>query len=90
VEAISTSSFASRKKTWRGFSRRLHQLCVQQNGSPNPVLDNLPPLIEKGGCLALSAKRLTLGARDFVDVQSFIWVTCGGYDQVPNAKHTKA
>jgi hypothetical protein len=21
-----------------------------------------------------------LGARDFVDVQSFIWVTCGGYD----------
>jgi len=54
------------------------------------VLDNLPPLIEKGGCLALSAKRLTLGARDFVDVQSFIWVTCGGYDQVPNAKHTKA
>ena len=26
-----------------------------------------------------------LGARDFVDVQSFIWVTCGGYDLQPAA-----
>ena len=24
-----------------------------------------------------------LGSRDFLDVQSFIWVTCGGYDPKP-------
>jgi hypothetical protein len=32
----------------------------------------------------------SLGARDFVDVQSFIWVTCGGYDTPPPKAELRA
>jgi hypothetical protein len=35
--------------------------------------------LQRMGTLYLDLLR-PLGARDFVDIQSFIWVTCGGYD----------
>lgn len=38
--------------------------------------------LQRMGALYLDLLR-PLGARDFVDVQSFIWVACGGYDAPP-------
>ena len=35
--------------------------------------------LQRMGAIYLGLLR-PFGARDFVDVQSFIWVTCGGYD----------
>jgi hypothetical protein len=54
----------------------------------NPALNwTTYEAIQRLGALYLNLLR-PLGARDFVDVQSFIWVTCGGYDGTTSKSQT--
>jgi hypothetical protein len=63
---------------------RPHHAFSHHEAVPNQFRTPGSFLVSRGGSLLESAEDLDrlrpLGAVDFVDVQSFIWVSCGGWD----------